>query len=120
MLTVYVQLTHSVAEESSYFFILMLVLRRTELEVIQRWYVCPNCGLRGNLSICISAGSDSMLLAFCLCAANYMDNWKCTGILKGDGSPLTGLSGQPTAMSTVVGSSLQTSQNALNGMSAGR
>lgn len=53
-------------------------------------------------------------------AANYMDNWKCTGILKGDGSPLTGLSGQPTAMSTVVGSSVHTSQNALNGLSAGR
>lgn len=53
-------------------------------------------------------------------AANYMDNWKCTGILKGDGSPLTGSSGQPTAMSTVVGSSVQTSQSTLNGMSAGR
>lgn len=53
-------------------------------------------------------------------AANYMDNWKCTGILKGDGSPLTGSSGQPTAMSTVVGSSVHASQNALNGMSAGR
>lgn len=52
--------------------------------------------------------------------ANYMDNWKCTGILKGDGSPLSGSSGQPTAMSTVVGSSVQTSQNLLNGTSAGR
>lgn len=49
-----------------------------------------------------------------------MDNWKCTGILKGDGSPLTGSSGQPTAMSTIVGSSVHASQNALNGMSAGR
>lgn len=58
--------------------------------------------------------------SFCLCAANYMDNWKCTGILKGDGSPLTGSSGQPSAMSTVLGSSVQSSQNALNGMSAGR
>lgn len=52
--------------------------------------------------------------------ANYMDNWKCTGILKGDGSPLSGTSGQPTAMSTVVGSSVQTSQSILNGTSAGR
>lgn len=56
----------------------------------------------------------------CPSAANYMDNWKCTGILKGDGSPLTGSSGQPTAMSTTVGSSVHASQNALNGMSAGR
>ncbi|KAK0155832.1 Nucleoporin SEH1 [Merluccius polli] len=53
-------------------------------------------------------------------AANYMDNWKCTGILKGDGSPLSGTSGQPSAMSTVVGSSVQTSQGVLNGTSAGR
>ena len=52
--------------------------------------------------------------------ANYMDNWKCTGILKGDGSPLSGTSGQPTAMSTVVGSSVQTSQSILNGTTAGR
>ncbi|KAM6936066.1 nucleoporin SEH1 isoform 1-T1 [Lycodopsis pacificus] len=64
-----------------------------------------------------SSGDDGCVR---LWKANYMDNWKCTGILKGDGSPLTGSSGQPTAMSTVVGSSVQTSQNALNGMSAGR
>lgn len=62
----------------------------------------------------------TMLKATTFFAANYMDNWKCTGILKGDGSPLTGLSGQPTAMNTMVGSLGQTSQNALNGMSAGR
>lgn len=60
------------------------------------------------------------LCCFCSSSANYMDNWKCTGILKGDGSPLSGSSGQPTAMSTIVGSSVHTSQNALNGMSAGR
>ncbi|XP_070768064.1 nucleoporin SEH1 [Enoplosus armatus] len=64
-----------------------------------------------------SSGDDGCVR---LWKANYMDNWKCTGILKGDGSPLTGSSGQPTAMSTVVGSSVQTSQSALNGMSAGR
>lgn len=62
----------------------------------------------------------SIVVFSCLSAANYMDNWKCTGILKGDGSPLTGSSGQPTAMSTIVGSSVHASQNALNGMSAGR
>lgn len=62
----------------------------------------------------------SVVVFSCLSAANYMDNWKCTGILKGDGSPLTGSSGQPTAMSTIVGSSVHASQNALNGMSAGR
>ncbi|XP_052359796.1 nucleoporin SEH1-like [Oncorhynchus keta] len=49
-----------------------------------------------------------------------MDNWKCTGILKGDGSPVNGSSGQPGAMNTMVGSTVQTSQNALNGSAAGR
>uniref|UniRef100_A0A3Q3CAQ0 SEH1-like (S. cerevisiae) n=1 Tax=Haplochromis burtoni TaxID=8153 RepID=A0A3Q3CAQ0_HAPBU len=63
-----------------------------------------------------SSGDDGCVR---LWKANYMDNWKCTGILKGDGSPLTGSSGQPSAMSTVLGSSVQSSQNALNGMSAG-
>uniref|UniRef100_A0A8C1CP93 SEH1 like nucleoporin n=1 Tax=Cyprinus carpio carpio TaxID=630221 RepID=A0A8C1CP93_CYPCA len=42
--------------------------------------------------------------------ANYMDNWKCTGILKGDGSQV---SGQPGALSGVLGSA--TAQSALNG-----
>ncbi|CAG05024.1 unnamed protein product [Tetraodon nigroviridis] len=64
-----------------------------------------------------SSGDDGCVR---LWKANYMDNWKCTGILKGDGSPLSGSSGQPTAMNTIVGSSVHTSQNALNGMSAGR
>ncbi|CAB1435825.1 unnamed protein product [Pleuronectes platessa] len=64
-----------------------------------------------------SSGDDGCVR---LWKANYMDNWKCTGILKGDGSPLTSSSGQPTAMSTIVGSSVQSPQNALNGMSAGR
>ncbi|KAJ0000070.1 hypothetical protein NQD34_011912 [Periophthalmus magnuspinnatus] len=63
-----------------------------------------------------SSGDDGCVR---LWKANYMDNWKCTGILKGDGSPLTGSSGQLTAMSTMMGSSLQ-SQSAINGMSAGR
>lgn len=39
-----------------------------------------------------------------------MDNWKCTGILKGDGSQV---SGQPGALSGVLGSA--TAQSALNG-----
>ncbi|XP_056142275.1 nucleoporin SEH1 [Lampris incognitus] len=64
-----------------------------------------------------SSGDDGCVR---LWKANYMDNWKCTGILKGDGSPLSGSSGQPTAMSTVVGSSIQTSLSTLNGTSAGR
>ncbi|KAJ8353762.1 hypothetical protein SKAU_G00213290 [Synaphobranchus kaupii] len=52
--------------------------------------------------------------------ANYMDNWKCTGILKGDGSPVNGSSGQPGALNAVAGSAAQGSQNALNGASVGR
>lgn len=42
-----------------------------------------------------------------------MDNWKCTGILKGDGSPVYGSSGQPGALSGVLGSAA--AQSALNG-----
>ncbi|KAL0963297.1 hypothetical protein UPYG_G00304310 [Umbra pygmaea] len=64
-----------------------------------------------------SSGDDGCVR---LWKANYMDNWKCTGILKGDGSPVNGSSGQPSALNTLVGSSLQTSQNALNGCAAGR
>ncbi|KAK6325939.1 hypothetical protein J4Q44_G00015830 [Coregonus suidteri] len=64
-----------------------------------------------------SSGDDGCVR---LWKANYMDNWKCTGILKGDGSPVNGSSGQPSAMNTVVGSTVQTSQSALNGSAAGR
>ncbi|CAB1321413.1 unnamed protein product [Coregonus sp. 'balchen'] len=63
-----------------------------------------------------SSGDDGCVR---LWKANYMDNWKCTGILKGDGSPVNGSSGQPSAMNTVVGSTVQTSQSALNGSAAG-
>lgn len=34
------------------------------------------------------------------CAANYMDNWKCTGILRGDGSPVNS-SGHAAALNAV-------------------
>lgn len=37
----------------------------------------------------------------CLSSANYMDNWKCTGILRGDGSPVNGSSGPSSALSAV-------------------
>uniref|UniRef100_A0A671P8M3 SEH1 like nucleoporin n=1 Tax=Sinocyclocheilus anshuiensis TaxID=1608454 RepID=A0A671P8M3_9TELE len=45
-----------------------------------------------------SSGDDGCVR---LWKANYMDNWKCTGILKGDGSLL---SGQPGALSAILGS----------------
>uniref|UniRef100_A0A671SE14 Nucleoporin seh1-like n=1 Tax=Sinocyclocheilus anshuiensis TaxID=1608454 RepID=A0A671SE14_9TELE len=54
-----------------------------------------------------SSGDDGCVR---LWKANYMDNWKCTGILKGDGSPV---SGQPGALSGILGSA--TAQSALNG-----
>ncbi|KTG32240.1 hypothetical protein cypCar_00009763 [Cyprinus carpio] len=54
-----------------------------------------------------SSGDDGCVR---LWKANYMDNWKCTGILKGDGSQV---SGQPGALSGVLGSA--TAQSALNG-----
>ncbi|KPP74554.1 nucleoporin seh1-like [Scleropages formosus] len=64
-----------------------------------------------------SSGDDGCVR---LWKANYMDNWKCTGILKGDGSPVIGSSGQPVALSAAGGSSALASQNALNGVMAGR
>ncbi|KAJ8288501.1 hypothetical protein COCON_G00011600 [Conger conger] len=64
-----------------------------------------------------SSGDDGCVR---LWKANYMDNWKCTGILKGDGSPVNGSSGQPGILNASAGSAAQGSQNALNGASAGR
>ncbi|KAI2652572.1 Nucleoporin SEH1 [Labeo rohita] len=45
-----------------------------------------------------SSGDDGCVR---LWKANYMDNWKCTGILRGDGSPVNGSSGHAAALSTV-------------------
>lgn len=59
--------------------------------------------------------------SFCICifAANYMDNWKCTGILKGNGSPVNGGS-QQGIFNTSLGSANTSLQNSLNGSSASR
>ncbi|KTF95403.1 hypothetical protein cypCar_00022037 [Cyprinus carpio] len=54
-----------------------------------------------------SSGDDGCVR---LWKANYMDNWKCTGVLKGNGSPV---SGQPGALSGFLGSA--TAHSALNG-----
>ncbi|RXM32931.1 Nucleoporin SEH1 [Acipenser ruthenus] len=62
-----------------------------------------------------SSGDDGCVR---LWKANYMDNWKCTGILKGDGSPVNGTSNQ--IFNSPLGSANQTIQNSLNGASAGR
>jgi len=53
------------------------------------------------------------LFLFHISPANYMSNWKCTSILKGDGSPVYGSSGQPGSLSAVLGSA--SAQSALNG-----
>uniref|UniRef100_A0A9J8CAN6 SEH1 like nucleoporin n=2 Tax=Cyprinus carpio TaxID=7962 RepID=A0A9J8CAN6_CYPCA len=55
-----------------------------------------------------SSGDDGCVR---LWKANYMDNWKCTGVLKGNGSPV---SGQPGALSGFLGSA--TAHSALNGL----
>uniref|UniRef100_A0AAY4DBY9 Nucleoporin SEH1 n=1 Tax=Denticeps clupeoides TaxID=299321 RepID=A0AAY4DBY9_9TELE len=57
-----------------------------------------------------SSGDDGCVR---LWKANYMDNWKCTGILKGDGSPANGASGQAGIINP-VGSAALTAQSALN------
>lgn len=51
--------------------------------------------------------------------ANYMDNWKCTGSLKGNGSPVSGSSQQGNVHPS-LGSDIPNLQNSLSGSSAGR
>ncbi|TRY99021.1 hypothetical protein DNTS_024571 [Danionella cerebrum] len=46
-----------------------------------------------------SSGDDGCVR---LWKANYMDNWKCTGILRGDGSPVNGSSGHSSSVSSVA------------------
>lgn len=52
--------------------------------------------------------------------ANYMDNWKCTGILKGNGSPVNASSTQQGVFNAPVGTATSTLQNSVNGTSVGR
>uniref|UniRef100_H3AFD6 SEH1 like nucleoporin n=1 Tax=Latimeria chalumnae TaxID=7897 RepID=H3AFD6_LATCH len=67
-------------------------------------------------TVLASSGDDGCVR---LWKANYMDNWKCTGILKGDGSPVNGGSSQQ-GFNTSSGAINQNIQNSLNGSSAGR
>ncbi|XP_035283908.1 nucleoporin SEH1 isoform X1 [Anguilla anguilla] len=62
-----------------------------------------------------SSGDDGCVR---LWKANYMGTWKCTGILKGDGSPVSGSSGQQGAPNAVGGPGAP--QGSLNGTLAGR
>uniref|UniRef100_A0A8C5JYZ8 Nucleoporin SEH1-like n=1 Tax=Jaculus jaculus TaxID=51337 RepID=A0A8C5JYZ8_JACJA len=63
-----------------------------------------------------SSGDDGYLR---LWKTNYMDNWKCTGILKGNGSPVNGNSQQGNSTPS-LGSTIPNLQNSLNGSSASR
>ncbi|XP_064204763.1 nucleoporin SEH1 isoform X1 [Anguilla rostrata] len=62
-----------------------------------------------------SSGDDGCVR---LWKANYMGTWKCTGILKGDGSPVSGSSGQQGAPNAAGGPGAP--QGSLNGTLAGR
>ncbi|KAG2467305.1 nucleoporin SEH1 isoform X1 [Polypterus senegalus] len=64
-----------------------------------------------------SSGDDGCVR---LWKANYMGNWKCTGILKGDGTPVNGTSNQHGMLTSPLGSANQTIQGSLNGTSASR
>uniref|UniRef100_A0A8C5WJX7 SEH1 like nucleoporin n=1 Tax=Leptobrachium leishanense TaxID=445787 RepID=A0A8C5WJX7_9ANUR len=69
-------------------------------------------------TVLASSGDDGSVR---LWKANYMENWKCTGVLKGDGNPVS--SNQPGLMGSSFGSanqSLQNSQNSMNGSSSSR
>ncbi|XP_007949874.2 centrosomal protein of 192 kDa [Orycteropus afer afer] len=67
-------------------------------------------------TVLASSGDDGCVR---LWKANYMDNWKCTGILKGNGSPVNGNSQQGNSNPS-LGSNIPNLQNSLNGSSAGR
>ncbi|XP_037364779.1 centrosomal protein of 192 kDa isoform X3 [Talpa occidentalis] len=67
-------------------------------------------------TVLASSGDDGCVR---LWKANYMDNWKCTGILKGNGSPVNGNSQQGNSNPS-LGSNTPNLQNSLNGSSAGR
>ncbi|KAM6350320.1 nucleoporin SEH1 isoform 2-T2 [Podargus strigoides] len=67
-------------------------------------------------TVLASSGDDGCVR---LWKANYMDNWKCTGILKGNGSPVNG-SSQQGIFNTSLGSANTSLQNSLNGSSASR
>ncbi|KAK1337627.1 hypothetical protein QTO34_002260 [Cnephaeus nilssonii] len=67
-------------------------------------------------TVLASSGDDGCVR---LWKANYMDNWKCTGILKGNGSPVNG-SAQQGNPNPSLGSNIPNLQNSLNGSSAGR
>ncbi|XP_008523523.1 nucleoporin SEH1 isoform X1 [Equus przewalskii] len=67
-------------------------------------------------TVLASSGDDGCVR---LWKANYMDNWKCTGILKGNGSPVNGSSQQGNSNPS-LGSNIPNLQNSLNGSSVGR
>ncbi|XP_073535090.1 nucleoporin SEH1 isoform X2 [Phyllobates terribilis] len=65
-------------------------------------------------TVLASSGDDGSVR---LWKANYMDNWKCTGVLKGDGNPVN--SNQGFSVSS-VGSGNQSLPNSVNGSSSSR
>uniref|UniRef100_A0A8P0P4X9 Centrosomal protein 192 n=1 Tax=Canis lupus familiaris TaxID=9615 RepID=A0A8P0P4X9_CANLF len=67
-------------------------------------------------TVLASSGDDGCVR---LWKANYMDNWKCTGILKGNGSPVNGNSQQGNSNPS-LGPSIPNLQNSLNGSSSSR
>ncbi|XP_070798506.1 nucleoporin SEH1 isoform X2 [Pituophis catenifer annectens] len=68
-------------------------------------------------TVLASSGDDGCVR---LWKANYMDNWKCTGILKGNGSPVNASSTQQGVFNAPVGTATSTLQNSVNGTSVGR
>ncbi|XP_028820010.1 nucleoporin SEH1 isoform X2 [Denticeps clupeoides] len=64
-----------------------------------------------------SSGDDGCVR---LWKANYMDNWKCTGILRGDGSPVNGAAAHGTVVGAAGTAVSAAAQQPLVGASAGR
>ncbi|KAM4053255.1 LOW QUALITY PROTEIN: nucleoporin SEH1-A-like [Anomaloglossus baeobatrachus] len=76
----------------------------------QIWHVSWN--IKG--TVLASSGDDGSVR---LWKANFMDNWKCTGVLKGDGNPVN--SNQGFSVSS-VGSGNQSLPNSVNRSSSSR
>ncbi|XP_018412335.1 PREDICTED: nucleoporin SEH1 isoform X2 [Nanorana parkeri] len=66
-------------------------------------------------TVLASSGDDGTVR---LWKANYMDNWKCTGVLKGDGNPVN--SNQQGFLVSSFGSTNQSLPNSINGSSSSR
>lgn len=86
-------------------------------------YCYYTLAVHGKSTLCLCTNTQVQLcfVSFLPPSANYMYNWKCTGILRGDGTPVNGTSGQAGLANSTGASGTLASQAAVAGaVSAGR